>query len=67
MQGTTVVSSKSLQKNTDMRYKKTEISQEDLFRNRLSNQLDPRHEMMKLSELIPWKELEKEFGGHVTR
>ena len=46
-----------------MRHEKIEISQEDLFRNRLSNQLDPRHEMLKLSELIPWEELEKEFGN----
>lgn len=45
-----------------MRPSKTDNSQADLFRNRLTNQLDPRHEMIVLSNLIPWEELEAEFA-----
>ena len=41
---------------------KIEKNQDELFKNRLSNQLNPRHEMFILSQIIPWEELEKEFG-----
>ncbi len=36
--------------------------QEDIFRGRLSNELNPKHEMMILSRLIPWDSLESEFS-----
>ena len=37
-------------------------SQSELFRNRLSNQLNPKHELLLLSKLIPWETLEEEFS-----
>ena len=46
-----------------MRPSKIDNSQADLYRNRLTNQLDPRHEMIVLSNFIPWEELEREFAG----
>ena len=45
-----------------MRPKTINNSQEDLFKNRLSNQLNPKHELLMLSRMIPWEELESEFG-----
>ncbi len=45
-----------------MRPDKTNNSQEDLFKSRLSNQLNPRHELLLLSAHIPWDELEEEFA-----
>jgi len=36
--------------------------QEDIFRGRLSNELNPKHEMMMLSRLIPWDSLEVELA-----
>ena len=41
---------------------KIDNSQNELFNNRLSNQLNPKHEMMVLTGMIPWGELEKEYG-----
>lgn len=35
-----------------------------LFQQRLSNQLNPSHELYKLSELIDWNFYEKEFVGY---
>jgi len=35
--------------------------QEDLFKNRLSNQLNPKHELLQLSKMIPWDSLCEEF------
>ena len=35
---------------------------EDLFRHRLENILDMRHELVKLAELIEWNSLTEEFG-----
>jgi IS5 family transposase len=50
-----------------MKPKKIDNSQHDLFRNRLSNQLNPRHEMFVLSGQLPWATLEKEFADlHVN-
>jgi len=46
-----------------MRYEKIDTRQEDLFRNRLSNQLRPDHELVKLSDKIAWQELEEEFAN----
>jgi IS5 family transposase len=43
-----------------MKPKKINVQQEDLFRSRLSNQINLDHELIKLSEIIPWDELEKE-------
>lgn len=37
-------------------------SQEHLFRNRLSTQLNPQHPLMKLTHLINWTTLEKDFA-----
>lgn len=42
---------------------KIDNRQEDIFRGRLSNELNPKHEMMILSRLIPWDDLEVEFSG----
>ena len=36
--------------------------QEDIFRGRLSSELNPKHEMMILSKMIPWNNLESEFS-----
>ena len=41
---------------------KVDNRQEDVFRGRLSNELNPKHEMMILSRLIPWDDLEVEFA-----
>jgi len=41
---------------------KIDNRQEDIFRGRLSNELNPKHEMMVLSRLIPWDSLEVEFA-----
>jgi IS5 family transposase len=41
---------------------KIDNSQEDIFRGRLSNELNPKHEMMILSKMIPWNDLEEEFS-----
>ena len=45
-----------------MKPKKIDNSQHDLFRNRLSNQLNPRNEMYVLADKLPWKILEDEFS-----
>jgi len=34
----------------------------DLFRQRLENIIDMRHELVKLSEIIDWSSLNEEFG-----
>ena len=41
---------------------KIDNRQEDIFRGRLSNELNPKHEMMILSRIIPWDSLESEFS-----
>jgi transposase, IS5 family len=41
---------------------KVDNRQEDVFRGRLSNELNPKHEMMILSRLISWDSLEVEFA-----
>ena len=45
-----------------MQPSKTDNSQDDLFLPRLSNMLNPRHEMMILTKMVPWDELSKEFS-----
>ena len=37
-------------------------SQEDIFRGRLSRELNPKHEMMVLAMMIHWSDLEVEFA-----
>ena len=41
---------------------KIDHRQEDIFKGRLSNELNPKHEMMILARLIPWDSLESEFS-----
>lgn len=43
--------------------KKIDTRQEDLFRNRLSSQLNPRHELFILENLIDWAGLEEHFSS----
>lgn len=45
-----------------MQPSKIDNSQDDLFLSRLSDQLNPRHEMMVLEKMVNWDELEKEFA-----
>ena len=45
-----------------MKPTKLNLNQDDLFRRRLSNQLNPRHELFKLSSMVPWDWLETEFA-----
>ncbi len=35
---------------------------EDLFRHRLENLIDARHELVKLSELIDWEHFDQQWG-----
>ena len=35
----------------------------DLFRMRLCNMIDPRHELVRLGDLIDWERFDKAFGG----
>jgi IS5 family transposase len=46
-----------------MQPKKVNHSQEELFQSRLSSQLNPRHELMLLSDKIMWDELEAGYGS----
>src|SRR3712207_724801 len=39
-----------------------EDGDEDLFRSRLANMLDPRHELLRLAALIDWAALDATFG-----
>ena len=36
--------------------------QEELFRNRLENLIDPRHELVRLAKLIDWEVFDREWG-----
>ena len=40
--------------------------QEDLFRARLENLVDPRHALVRLAGLIDWEPFEDEFGALYT-
>ena len=51
----------TLQKIRVMKYEKVNNSQEDLFRSRLSNQLNMNHELIKLSKQIDWSFIEEEI------
>ena len=47
-----------------MRPKTPEVEPtEDLFRLRLEQMIDPRHELVRLGELIDWSRLEAEFDA----
>ena len=39
----------------------------DLFRNRLDNLVDMRHEFVRLSGLIDWKRFDEAFGEPTPR
>ena len=39
------------------------VPQEDLFRMRLENLIDPRHELVRLARLIDWPVFERELGA----
>ena len=45
-----------------MHAKKRELSQEELFKSRLDQMLDPKHPLFRLANAIDWKYFEKEFG-----
>src|SRR4030042_2525112 len=45
-----------------MHPKKRELSQEELFKSRWDQMLDPKHPLFRLANAIDWKYLEKEFG-----
>jgi transposase, IS5 family len=45
-----------------MRPKKINNGQSELFKNRLSDELNPKHELRQLSLLIPWESMEEEFA-----
>ncbi len=42
--------------------KPPESPTDDLFRHRLENLIDPRHELVKLSELIDWDHFDQQWG-----
>jgi len=46
-----------------MKPKQIDNSQGRLFQQRLSSQLNPSHELYKLSKIIEWEYFEKEFSG----
>jgi IS5 family transposase len=45
-----------------MHAKKRELSQEELFKSRLDQMLDPKHPLIRLANAIDWEYFEKEFG-----
>lgn len=45
-----------------MKPTKTDHRQDHLFRNRLSNQINPKHELVVLSRTVNWQMLEEEIG-----
>ena len=53
-------------KACNMKPSKTDTSQTELFRERLSNQLNPREPLFILAGQINWLSLEKSFGAEFT-
>jgi IS5 family transposase len=47
-----------------MQPKKRDMSQEDLFRTRLDQILDPKHPLVRLAGAIDWEYFEQEFGKY---
>ena len=45
-----------------MRALQIDNRQEDFFRGRLSNELNPRNELLISARMIPWSDLEAEFA-----
>jgi len=45
-----------------MKPKPIRQDQDLLFTSRLSEQLNPKHELLKLAKAIPWDQLEAEFS-----
>ena len=45
-----------------MHAKKRELSQEELFKSRMDQMLDPKHPLVRLANTIDWEYFEKEFG-----
>ncbi len=41
----------------------TASGETDMFRNRLDNMIDMRHELVRLAGLIDWKRFDEAFGG----
>jgi len=39
-----------------------DVPNDDLFRHRLENLIDTRHELVKLSELINWERFDVQWG-----
>lgn len=39
-----------------------DLPTDDLFRNRLENLIDPRHELVKLAAVIDWERFDREWG-----
>jgi IS5 family transposase len=46
-----------------MKPQKVINNQDNLFRNRLSNQLNPRNELFQLAKIIPWDEIDTECSS----
>lgn len=46
-----------------MRAKKQELTQEELFKSRLDQMLNPKHPLFRLSQAIDWDYFENEFGS----
>lgn len=44
-----------------MKPSKIDHTQDDIFSPRLSRMLNPRHELLKLAQVIPWRNFEQEF------
>jgi IS5 family transposase len=44
--------------------KKISSEQTELFQNRLSNLLNPKHPLLQLSQMIPWESFEESFGTY---
>lgn len=40
------------------------MDQDDLFRSELVQMIDPQHELVRLSERIPWEKLDQSFGAY---
>jgi len=49
-----------------MQPKEIDNGQSDLFRNRLSEQLDMREGLIQLSKVLPWSSYEEWFGKHYS-
>jgi IS5 family transposase len=49
-----------------MRAKKQMQSQEELFKSRLDQILDPKYPLFRLADAIDWEYFEKEFGGYYS-